>query len=780
MELLKDISERYEVEAKIGVGGTGEVYRVRRRVDSARFALKVFRVQGDGAREAREVQASLVLSHPHVIPCYEGGVQEGQGYLLLELAEGSMQESIAQLGRLPQNWQGLIEASRGVAYLHQQGQIHRDLKPANLLRVGTTIKVADMGMHRDTGMKTLTEEGLILGTPGYIAPEHILGDRITPAADTFALGVMFYQALEGHMPIEETETFEVVRRTAQGVFLPFRRAREILDADTVRELESMLSLDPKERPQDLAKLADRLAQVEGLGAASALFDRKQLQSRAKQSATTQTLDATSLEAGPESLRTFLHRRSSWFLGPLLLGCALLGWGLYPGPRVAPLPSEPRSVSPELPAGFSTRDFDALSEELSQLEGVWIDAEGNRSSKRTSAYGSNRILDADSEHWPLVYESSPTLQKFRTWLVSGGTLESLSPEHQERLASVDRYYESLEMMGPFQPYWKLQPERGPAQTFALGDSYDLEASEPTWCGALLALKERLTQRAEALKSRSWDEVERILPASYSPFLKINEGLGMNPAFSPYRFYEAAFSGLHGRQAWFHLNRQEVYDLARYLNLATRSLAEEPSMRRVVLAQSYESLPIWSFFFASPLAFDPALFPPEGTPGTGLEVLEILVETHQAQIRFKSGSFSSEEALAPHLDLRWEEAFEEFRALLGEDPASQRLSRQIVYRWLQQVLGYGPKLERLDRLFQVAFPGEAWDKEGYLGSLSTVVGFLERRQVRGLPLQLETLAWVERALTKDFTHPENQNRKALLIARHQKLASQSSLEAEAPGP
>src|SRR5262249_6361936 len=161
-------------------------------------------------REARA--AARVLWHPNVCPIFDVGVHEGQPYVVMALVEG---ESLAQRLAARGRYEDVAEAAAlirqvldGLAAIHARGIIHRDLKPASILleRDGRAV-VTDFGLARpEAEAGQLTSEGVILGTPAYMAPEQAAGqsDRIGPWTDLYSLGVVLYQMLTGRLPFTGT------------------------------------------------------------------------------------------------------------------------------------------------------------------------------------------------------------------------------------------------------------------------------------------------------------------------------------------------------------------------------------------------------------------------------------------------------------------------------------------------------------------------------------------------------------------------------------------------
>jgi eukaryotic-like serine/threonine-protein kinase len=263
----------YNVEAELGHGGMGVVYRAWHLRLHRRVALKML-LAGRHARPAererfvREAQAVAGLRHPNIVQVYEAGDVDGQSYFTMELVEG---------GSLAQQIQGIPQPVRNAAVLvatladavhaaHESGIVHRDLKPGNvLLTADGTPKVTDFGLARhlqDGGELTLS--GAPVGTPSYMAPEQAQGrkDAIGPATDVYALGATLYELLTGRPPFRaETATATLQQVLADEPVPPAR-----LNPQVPRDLQTVclkcLEKDPARRFASAAALADDLRRFE--------------------------------------------------------------------------------------------------------------------------------------------------------------------------------------------------------------------------------------------------------------------------------------------------------------------------------------------------------------------------------------------------------------------------------------------------------------------------------------------------------------------------------------
>jgi len=201
-----------EVEALIGQGGMGAVFRARQKKLDRVVALKVLPREISGNRDfadrfLREARALARLSHPSIVGVHEYGETNGICWLLLEYVDGSNLRGILRAG-LMESRQALAlvrDLCDALQYAHDEGVVHRDIKPENVLvdRRGRA-KIADFGLAKLIGPAqdaNLTREGQVMGTPHYMAPEQIERPReVDHRADIYALGVVLYEMLTGSLP----------------------------------------------------------------------------------------------------------------------------------------------------------------------------------------------------------------------------------------------------------------------------------------------------------------------------------------------------------------------------------------------------------------------------------------------------------------------------------------------------------------------------------------------------------------------------------------------------
>ena len=203
----------FTVERELGRGGMGIVVLARQQSLDRPAVLK--RIHSElashpelEARFEREAIAAAKLHHPNVVSVYDRFQYRGAQYLATEYVDGVDLSQILEGGsRLPWRIAATIalEVARGLEAIHAEGTLHRDLKPQNLL-VGRRgeVKITDFGLALDASGTALTQPGIAVGTPPYMPPEQLRGERVDPRADLFALGCVLYEMLSGQTPFEIT------------------------------------------------------------------------------------------------------------------------------------------------------------------------------------------------------------------------------------------------------------------------------------------------------------------------------------------------------------------------------------------------------------------------------------------------------------------------------------------------------------------------------------------------------------------------------------------------
>ncbi|MFC3578324.1 protein kinase [Streptomyces yaanensis] len=250
------IAGRYRLEAKLGRGGMGVVWRAADQLLGRQVAVKELiidpslsmeeaRLQRE--RTLREARAVAQLRHPHIIVVHDVVEHDERPYIVMELIDGgSLADRVATHGPV-----GAREAARiGVALLgalrraHEAGVLHRDLKPANVLVEEGTDRVVltDFGIAQVAGATTLTENGSFVGSPEYTAPERMSGDRTGPESDLWSLGALLCTVLSGESPFRRDSLGGILHAVVFDEIRPPAQAQPILPV-----VRGLLERDPDRR-----------------------------------------------------------------------------------------------------------------------------------------------------------------------------------------------------------------------------------------------------------------------------------------------------------------------------------------------------------------------------------------------------------------------------------------------------------------------------------------------------------------------------------------------------
>jgi serine/threonine-protein kinase len=355
----------YVLLERLGAGGMGEVFKARHRKLLRIAALKVIGRQRLGRPNAiyrflREVEAAARLSHPNIVAVYDAGEAGNTYYLAMEFLNGiDLGRLVEQAGPLPlqQACDYARQAALGLQHAHQAGLVHRDIKPANLFvtlrpslsapgtslervtgpalaerHAGGTVKVLDLGLVRpEQTSVALTQEGAVLGTVDYLAPEQAKDSRqVDRRADLYALGCTFYQLLAGQPPFAGGRPLDKLLRHQSEPPPPLAGGRR---PDVPAALEAvvlrLLAKRPEDRFQGGAELAEAL--VPWAFPSSGLTTNPTRSSQSPDPRVTATPPVADAPTGAQPRRRWGLRLGC--LGGLIffLALGLLGWWLLAGP-----------------------------------------------------------------------------------------------------------------------------------------------------------------------------------------------------------------------------------------------------------------------------------------------------------------------------------------------------------------------------------------------------------------------------------------------------------------
>jgi len=261
------LAGRYRLEARIAVGGVGDVWRATDLVLGRPVAVKLLRPEYAQhpetlARFEAEARHAASVTHPGIAQVYdygEAGAAESP-YLVMELVDGPSLAGVLAAGPLEPCYamDVLAQAATGLAAAHAAGLVHRDVKPANLL-VGrdNQVKITDFGIAYAAGSAPITRTGVLVGTPAYLAPERAAGGPATPASDLYSLGVVGYHCLTGQPPFSGMPV-EVAIAHQHRALPPLPAAVPAGVAGLIGELTAK---DPAARPASAGEVARRAGRL---------------------------------------------------------------------------------------------------------------------------------------------------------------------------------------------------------------------------------------------------------------------------------------------------------------------------------------------------------------------------------------------------------------------------------------------------------------------------------------------------------------------------------------
>lgn len=273
------VGGRYRLVERLGMGGMSLVWRAFDEVLGRQVAIKVLDGPFAGNPEfgraiRREARAVARLTHPNIGVVYDYGESpDGAGvatpYVVMELIDGRTLSERLRAGTLP--WRSALgicaQVAAALGAAHARGLVHRDVKPANIMLAGTGVKVVDFGISALVGEHVdQNGNGIVQGTPGYVAPERLLGAPVGAAADVYALGVVLFQALTGRLPfpaVGETEILTAHLTAQPDPLPPIAGMPERVNDLYLR----CLAKDPGQRP-DARELTAALSAAAGLTVAA--------------------------------------------------------------------------------------------------------------------------------------------------------------------------------------------------------------------------------------------------------------------------------------------------------------------------------------------------------------------------------------------------------------------------------------------------------------------------------------------------------------------------------
>lgn len=261
------LQKRYRVEADLGRGGMGRVYRAHDLLLDRAVAVKILNTSNlspeAGARLLHEAQSTARLNHPNIVTIYDAGEYEQTPFIVMELVEGQ-----SLFDRRPETIEATIRIARQIlsalGHAHANGIIHRDLKPENVLITGDGVaKLMDFGLARSLATR-LSGEGKVVGTVFYMAPETALGKPYDGRVDLYALGVMLYELTAHRLPFSADDPISVISQHLYAPVVPPSTYNTAIPPALEAIILKLLLKEPEARPASAAEVLlafDQLARA---------------------------------------------------------------------------------------------------------------------------------------------------------------------------------------------------------------------------------------------------------------------------------------------------------------------------------------------------------------------------------------------------------------------------------------------------------------------------------------------------------------------------------------
>lgn len=278
---MKSLWDKFEVIEEIVSGEFAVVYKARHRILDRIVLLKVLhhrllKEPEVAERFKREAKIAASVEHTHVVKVYDCGIIDDQPYIAYEWIEGENLYQYLKRQTLGKDADGLkkqvaltdvlsITASilKGLTAIHSVGVIHRDLKPENVMidRNGV-VKLTDFSLSFSGRLPRITQHGDLVGTPSYIAPEVIAGEKSSPAADIYAVGLIAWELLTGVNPFECKDIFQTLQKVQEAKLPDIEDFRPGLPKEFIELIRKMLARNPEDRIESAEKVLFQLVSIE--------------------------------------------------------------------------------------------------------------------------------------------------------------------------------------------------------------------------------------------------------------------------------------------------------------------------------------------------------------------------------------------------------------------------------------------------------------------------------------------------------------------------------------
>ncbi len=498
-KLQAALQDRYEFVRELGRGGMAVVYLARDTKHDREVAVKVLfpelAASIGGDRFEREIKLAAKLQHPHILGLYDSGTADGLLFYVMPFVKGeSLRDRLDRASQLPieDAIQITLEVSSALGHAHEQGIVHRDIKPENILLSNGHSLVADFGIAKlasEGGAQKLTQTGMALGTPVYMAPEQAAGETVGPTADIYSLGCMLYEMLAGEPPYTGKNAMAIMARHAMETVPSIRIVRSSVPEEVEEAIFAALAKTPTDRPQTAADFSAILGVPLGATATRRVTMRHTATRRVPTGA---SMAYAGEEAPPAPVVPVWRRPATIGIAAVVL--AVAGFGAW---RVMAKPPVPKTVDPLLKriavAYFTDNSPDHRLRPIADglTEGL------------IRALSQVQTLTVVSPNGVAPYRGTDTPPDSILKAVSAGTLVigSVEPEGKDRVRVTTRLRDAN---GPVSDNVSfVVPE---SQLYAAEDSVAQEVSRSlrAWLGGEIALRE---QQAATKNPAAWSLVRR---------------------------------------------------------------------------------------------------------------------------------------------------------------------------------------------------------------------------------------------------------------------------------
>jgi serine/threonine protein kinase len=259
----------YQIEAVVGTGGMATVYRALQPQLERYVAIKVLTSTEAGnaaflRRFQREAKAIAALRHPNILTIHDYGEEEGLGYIVMEYVSGGTLKKL--MNGQPMTWKEtatlIIPVARAMAYAHSRKILHNDIKPANILLYRQDWPLlADFGLFQMRGSPDASGQGFLTGTPAYVSPEQLVGERVGRKSDIYSLGAVLYEMLTGRLPFNADSTSAMMLQRLLEAPPRMRIYNDQIDPALEKTILKALARESEQRFADMDDMVAALSEL---------------------------------------------------------------------------------------------------------------------------------------------------------------------------------------------------------------------------------------------------------------------------------------------------------------------------------------------------------------------------------------------------------------------------------------------------------------------------------------------------------------------------------------